>query len=83
MPKEKLPYVRPIVKNGTGLQVSIPAEIIEYLNLNKGDLVEVEISTIPKKEMQNPKDAVIWILSANPTNAQIYENPAKSAPKQA
>lgn len=60
---EKLPYVGKIVKNGNSYQIVVPANIREHLQLQKGDMIKVEISVLDSTG--NPKNAVNWILSGD------------------
>ena len=67
------PYEGKVVRNGTGWQVTIPAHIARYMELDKGDQVKVELTILdkagePKKDNTgNPKNAIIWISSADLT----------------
>jgi len=40
--------IRKIRKHGTSLAINIPKEIIELLRIKEGEMIEVELSKLPK-----------------------------------
>ena len=52
---EKIPYIGKIVQNGGSYQISVPKNIRDLLNLQKGDMLRVEVTALDSNG--NPKNA--------------------------